>query len=252
VFLSNHLHLIVHAQGQRIAVFMKYLLGNLSKKLGPLCRPRWWGRFWERRYTASPIVDDAALEDRLRYLLAHGVKEGLVARLSEWEGLHCAAQLVDEQPRTFRWFNWTRRWQDREHKDGSVVPKRPRYDAELEEPVSLELEPLPQWRAEPAARRQERMRHLVAQIEQEQRPPEAPLGPAGVRRQTTARKWRSKRTPRPLCHASTGEGRRAFRELYRVFCDAFRAASRRWLAGDLLASFPGGSFRPHLYQVQIV
>ncbi len=252
VFLSNHLHLIVHAQGQRVATFMKYLLGNLSKKLGPLCEPAWWGRFWERRYTASPILDEAALEDRLRYVLAHGVKEGLVGRTSEWEGLHCAGQLVDEAPRRFRWFNWTRRWRARRRKEDAAVAEAGLYDDALGEVVQLELEPLPHWAAEPPARRQQRMRDLVAEVERESAPGAPPLGPEAVRRQSTERRRHRKRTPRPLCHASTGDGRAYFRALYRAFRDAFRAASKDWLAGNLQAEFPPGAFRPYVYSVRIV
>lgn len=250
-FLSNHFHLIVRARGPRIAVFMKYLLGNLSKKLGPLCRPTWWGRFWGGRYTATPILDDAALEDRLRYVLAHGVKEGLVARLADWPGLHCASQLVDEQKRTFRWFNWTARWAGRRRKDGEPQ-LADRYESGVGEDVVLELDPLPHWAGEAPEQRQRRMRQLVADIERQAAPPGPPLGPEAVRRETTRRCWRRKRTPRPLCHASTGEARREFSALYASFCSAFRAAAERWLSGDLTADFPPGAFRPHTYQVRVV
>jgi len=254
VFLSNHLHLILKATGQQVAAFMKYLLGNLSRKLGPLCNPRWWGRFWERRYTATPILDEAALEDRLAYVLKHGLKEGLVARLSDWEGLHCAPQVVDEQPRRFPWFNWTRRWACK-RKPGTA-PEAGRYEQALEEDVELTLAPLPHWAAEPAQERQERMRALVSTLEanaardREGAPP--PLGAEVIRNQSTEARPDRKRAPRPACHASTTDGRKAFKELYRGFGEAFRAAAKKWLAGDVLAQFPVGAFRPHLYQVRIV
>lgn len=252
VFLSNHLHLIVRAQGEQLARFMKYLLGNLSKKLGPLCDPGWWNRFWERRYSASPILDECALKERLRYVLAHGVKEGLVARVADCEGLHCAAQLVDEEPRRFVWFNWTRRWRTRTRKDGAVSPGVQPYDDELGEAVQLELEPLPQWAAESPPRRRMRMRALEAEVERDAAPQHPPLGPSAVCRQTTERSRLRKRGGRPACHASTREGRLQYASFFRAFSDAFRAAARRWLAGDVRAEFPHGSFRPHLYEVRIV
>lgn len=252
VFLSNHFHLILRAQGRQVALFMKYLLGNLSKKLGPLCAPGWWNRFWERRYTASPIVDEDALEDRLRYVLAHGVKEGLVARAADWEGLHCAEQVVDEQPRSFPWFNWTKRWKARTRQDGVASPRVDAYDRELAEMVPLQLDPLPHWAGEAPERRQQRMRLLVAEVEKQAAPPTPPLGPEAVRQQTTERCWRRKRGRRPLCHASTADARTAFLGLYRSFCDAFRQASQKWLAGELTAEFPSGAFRPQSYMVQIV
>jgi REP element-mobilizing transposase RayT len=78
VFMSNHLHLVVGARGLVVADFVKYLLGNLSRKLAPLCTKRWWGKFWERRASVAPILDEAALEDRVRYVLAHGPSPGSV------------------------------------------------------------------------------------------------------------------------------------------------------------------------------
>lgn len=254
VFLSNHLHLIVRAQGRPLALFMKYLLGNLSKKLGPLSKPEpgWWNRFWERRYTASPVLDEAALEERLRYVVAHGVKEGLVARTADWEGLHCAAQLVDEQPLTFNWFNWTKRWEARTRKDGGLSPQLAPYGDELAEKVPLELEPLPHWASEAPGRRQRRMRELIADIERSVAPPTPPLGPEAVRTQSMEPCPRRKRGRRPLCHASSSEARDEFRGFYRAFCRAFREAAKKWLLGDVGAEFPLGSFKPHVYEVQIV
>ena len=40
---------------------MQYLRGNLSKTVGKLVD--WSGGFWERRYSAEPVLDDTALVD---------------------------------------------------------------------------------------------------------------------------------------------------------------------------------------------
>ncbi len=73
---SNPLHLRVWARGAVLVGFMQYLRANLSKKVGRWVG--WSGGFWERRDWAEPVLDDAARVGRLRYVLAHGVKEGLV------------------------------------------------------------------------------------------------------------------------------------------------------------------------------
>jgi REP element-mobilizing transposase RayT len=85
-FASNHFHLLVWARGACLASFMQYLRANLSKKVGRWVD--WSGGFWERRYSAEPVLDDTALVGRLRYVLAHGVKEGWVevAPLPCWVG----------------------------------------------------------------------------------------------------------------------------------------------------------------------
>src|SRR5262244_2886292 len=85
--ISNHLHLIVRAPRGNLPRFMQYLLTNISKKVGKLVG--WRGSFWERRYSAEPILDETALLERLSYVLSHGVKEGLVRRCRDWPGLSC-------------------------------------------------------------------------------------------------------------------------------------------------------------------
>ena len=63
---------------------MKYFLGNVSKKAARLVD--WSDKLWERRFHASAVLDPQALEGILKYILAHGVKEGLVRRVDEWPG----------------------------------------------------------------------------------------------------------------------------------------------------------------------
>jgi hypothetical protein len=71
---------------------MQYLRANLSRMVGRLVD--WSGSFWERRYSAEPVLDDAALVGRLRYVLAHGVKEGLVERSARVAGAHVSAAVT--------------------------------------------------------------------------------------------------------------------------------------------------------------
>ena len=88
--ISNHIHLLVRAPRGNLPRFMQYLATNVSKKVGRLVR--WGGSFWGRRYAAEPILDETALLGRLRYVLSHGVKEGLVRRCRDWPGLSCSAR----------------------------------------------------------------------------------------------------------------------------------------------------------------
>lgn len=81
-FVSNHFHLIVRSAADHIPDFMQYLRCNIAKKVGAV--RNWHGKFWDRRYDAEPILDDAALEARLRYVVSHGVEEGLVSSCLWW------------------------------------------------------------------------------------------------------------------------------------------------------------------------
>ena len=61
--MSNHLHLMLRAPRGNLPGFMQYFLSNVSKKVGRLVG--WSGSFWERRYSAEPILDETALLERL-------------------------------------------------------------------------------------------------------------------------------------------------------------------------------------------
>ena len=251
VFMSNHVHLVVRARGAQLARFLKYLLGNLSKKLGPLCGGRWWNRFWERRASVAPILGAQALEERVAYVLSHGVKENLVRRATEWEGLHCADQMLDGKPRTFPWFNWTKRWL--EGRGESPGPFGGRYDAQWIEQVELELTPLPGHETESDDERSARVRRqLEADTQAQTKRGGKVLGMKAVKRQSIQPPQARKLGRRPICHPNNLEQWFAFLGRFRSFAFAFRAASRLWLQGDVGVEFPPECFKPHVHLPKIV
>ncbi|HVP60425.1 MAG TPA: transposase [Myxococcaceae bacterium] len=241
-FASTHLHLLIRAPRGNLPRFMQHLATNISKKVGFLTD--WQGAFWERRYSAQPVLDEAALLDRLRYLLAHGPKEGLVRKCAEWPGLSSLKLLLDRRPRRFRWFDWTRRSSSR---DGARM--RSRFDDCWAEPEELVLAPLPCAALRTRGALGRFLRRATEAIEREAaRSHRRVLGVAGVlRRHPQHRPARLERKPRPLCHTTVASLREEFRERYRAFTAAFQEASSRWKAGDLRAQFPDHAFRPFLW-----
>jgi REP element-mobilizing transposase RayT len=240
-FASNHLHLLVRAPRGNLPQFMQYLLSNISKKVGALVN--WRGSFWERRYSAEPVLDEEALLDRLRYIVSHGVKEGLVRHCEEWPGLSCLPDLRGKPPRQFSWFDWSQRWKAR---SGSGVPGR--FDPRFARKETLELRPLPVVRfSRRSAWRRFLKRVLEAVHEQGRRDHPRVLGRNGVLAQDPHhRPDRPKRTRRPWCHAASAQVRARFKEQYLAFRAAFSEASARWRLGDLSAIFPDYAFRPFL------
>lgn len=240
-FASNHLHLLLRAPKNNLPQFMQYLLTNISKKVGALVG--WRGAFWERRYSAEPVLDEEALLSRVRYIISHGVKEGLVRTCQEWPGLSSLPELLGARPRQFSWFDWSRRWGLRSGKGVA-----PRFDDRFAEPETLELTPLPLVRfARKSAWRRFIRRALEAIKQQGRRAHPRVLGRAGVLAQDPQhRPDRPERSRRPWCHAVSASLRVAFIERYRAFRAAFSEASARWRSGDLSAVFPGNAFRPFL------
>jgi hypothetical protein len=221
---------------------MQHLLTNVSKKLGALMK--WRGRFWERRYSAEPVLDEAALLERVRYILAHGVKEGLVRRCEDWPGLNALSMMRDGKPRVFRWFNWTRRAKSR-----ALADEASRFDDEWAERETLELTPLPVGSLRKPGALLRFLTSATRAIEaQAARTYSRVLGREGVMRQHPHRRarWRQP-SKRPWCHTTVAALRSAFLERYRAFAAAFHEASTRWKRAEFSASFPARAIRPFVW-----
>ena len=85
---------------------MNYLNSNLAREAGPLAH--WREKFWGRRFQAVIVSDeDEAQVARLSYVLAQGVKEGLVASPFDWPGVHCARALTEGTTVSGHWHDRT-------------------------------------------------------------------------------------------------------------------------------------------------
>ena len=240
-FLSNHYHLLVSvADVQQLASFMNFFNSNLAREAGRIAR--WREKFWGRRYQAILVSAEAEAQvSRLSYLLAHGVKEGLVASPFEWPGAHCARALVEGTIVTGRWRNRT--LESRSQRK-SLRPD-PEAFVEREE---LTLAPLPCWQElEPEVYRA-RIQEMIGEIEidgrqREEETGRPPLGCEAVCRQDPHHEPNQmKKAPAPLVHAVAPEVRRALRRAYFSFVAAYRRAASLLRAGAREVEFPEGAF----------
>jgi len=240
--MANHLHMLLRARsGARISDFVGYIEANIARRVG--ARVGWAGRFWHRRFSAEPVLDDDALVGRLKYLLAHGVKEGLVEAAQDWPGFTTIPELAHGLTRYYDWldaaaFNKAKA----ERKDVSPAEFAVRYP--------LRLAVLPCWEHLAPSDRQDRVQQLLRDAEHEVRVARGGkpvLGLENVLAQDPHDTLlHTKRSPRPLCHASTAEARRAFRDAYAQFVAAYKAASDLLRKGVAAVEFPPHSFRPPL------
>lgn len=244
-FLSNHFHLLVTVpDAHRLACFMNYLNSNLAREAGRLIR--WREKFWGRRYQAILVSnEEGAQVARLRYVLAHGVKERLVRSPLDWPGAHCAKALHDGEPIVGRWV-------DRSLENAA---RRKRLAPDRDAFVTLEmlrLAPLPCWRGLAKNQIRSRVRGLFEDIEQEGRRRERESGQPARGRDFVIREDprhepnRIKKGPTPLVHAASRAARDALREAYRAFLGAYRQAAERLGSGALDVVFPDGAFPPAL------
>jgi len=99
--MSNHLHLLVRDTQGELAAWASYLLGNLARSINAI-RKR-CGVVFERRYSAEPVLDDAALLDRLVYVVTNPVNAGLCNQSCHWPGLLLWAQAGEPELREVSW-----------------------------------------------------------------------------------------------------------------------------------------------------
>jgi putative transposase len=242
---SNHYHFLLDVDDARqLARFMGYVNSNIAREVSRLYG--WTDKIWSRRYQAIVISgEEGAQIARLRYLLANGCKEGLVARPQDWPGVHMAKALVQGQDLTGTWFDRTREYAARNRGEAF---DRLKY-ATVE---TLRLSPLPCWKHLPADVWRGRTLSLVQEIEEEaavrmSETGSQPLGAAAILGQHPHDRPRNpKRSPAPLFHAVSARVRRELWEAYRLFVAAYRQAAEKLRAGDRNAVFPLGSFPPPL------
>lgn len=247
VFTSNHFHAMVRAPSAiAMSKFMQRLQSNIAVKVGRFVG--WRGRFFARRYSAEPIVDEGAQVERLAYILSHGVKEGLVSRVSEWPGLSCVGALLEGGTSTIhQWRNWTHRWKRQVHENINIDRFSDQCPSDTE---SLTLTPLPCWARHTAEHRGTLVADLIAAIDVGASRKKAAKGAARIAVQNPHERPRhSKHTERPKAHASTMDVWIEAVRRYRGFLASFRDASRRWLKGDFGVEFPLHCFRPPTWGV---
>lgn len=248
VVMSSHFHLLLSPEdSQQLASFMGHLNGNLSRKVGKLYD--WSGSMFESRYCCIPISDEPrAQQARLRYLLRHGCKEGLVLSPRDWPGLHCATPLCDGSSIQGTWISRTAYWQAR-NRGEDVEPSQFGTDYEIQ------LEPMPCWEHLDDKVWRGFVREMVEEIEREtlqehRRQRTAPAGATAVcRRPPHYVPERQKKSPAPLFHVASKAAFEALRQALGDFLTMYRDASERLRAGERRVEFPPDCFPPGLAYV---
>jgi REP element-mobilizing transposase RayT len=243
VFASNHYHLLLWvADAEQLSDFMEYVNSNLAREAGRLVG--WRDKFWSRRYQAILISDEESAQvARFRYILAHGVKEGLVSRVRDWPGVHAVRALLYGEPLKGTWYSRTQEYAARQR--GEDFPAR-KYTEDHE----LFLSPLPCWAHISEEEIRKRIAVLVQEIEEEAATDRAlrgipVLGVEAILRQDPHSLPKStKKSPAPSFHAATFAALTVLRNAYNCFLEAFRKASETWKVESPTKIFPPGSFPP--------
>ena len=233
-FMSNHYHLLLSSKNaQVLAQFMQFINGNIAREIGRL--HGWREKFWSRRYVASIVLDEHATEERMQYILANSVKEGLVRHPRYWPGVHSYRHLVEGTPLHGIWINRT------------ALHLNPHLkEHEVTEHLSLKLERLPHLAELTEQKHRQLMKALTSEmLESLDVRDKTFIGQKKVLSQNpTDAPRKTSKSPAPLCHTSSVELRRKFKQQFNDFVDAYKQAYEELAKGLFRLEFPEGSIPP--------
>jgi REP element-mobilizing transposase RayT len=242
VWMSTHVHMLVSAVGANpanaMSSWLNFVMGESAKVAKALHRVR--GRVWEsKRCRLIPILDDAMIRARTRYVMAQATAAGLVGRPRLWPGANtCGALCGHERLLGYRGTASLRRQAMRERRSmRTLAPRR-----------EVHLEPLPVHAGWSAYDRQRWYRDIERSVIQETAsanpgrrypPPEHYMTVDPNTEKPLAD------SPAPNCWVSSDnqEARRGWRQMIRGFTDAWREALAAWIDGAR-ACFPTGGWVP--------
>jgi len=242
VIMSNHYHVLVGANdAKHLANFMGHITGNITRELNKLQGVS--GPMWHRRYRAIPVSERVgAARMRMRYILAHGVKEKLVGRIRRWPGASSARWLLDAAESYGVWTDRTAMY-----RAGS------KDETKFQTTYRLEIDLLPEFQDRPDAEAEQRelMREMGKEIEAEcdTERDEARQEVVGLAKVLATDPFKIPETMAwsraPRVHAKCAKDRRELERKLSEVRNAYAEASAEFRAGKLSTMFPMGTFRPH-------
>jgi putative transposase len=100
VATSNHIHLLVYAEGDRMTIprSMQLIAGCVAQEFND--RKGRHGAFWEDRYHATAVQTGNHLRRCMTYIDLNMVRAGIVTRPQEWEC--CGYREIQDPPTRYR------------------------------------------------------------------------------------------------------------------------------------------------------
>jgi hypothetical protein len=247
---GNHIQKVASFPNANRASFMRDFNSTVARAVPRYQTNYPGGRLWARRYSAEYMVGDPEIEDRFFYTVLQAVSDGLVDDIAEYPGYNCFEDAITGTQRKYkvvRWkeYNDARRW----NKSVSIE--------DFTELCTLKYERLPGYEnlsqeQYESVMRQKLRERTAAVIKARNGKPSAG---AALLKQTKpgARPKKTKtsgpRDHRPRIHAKCPERRTAGEAWYFATYFEYKAASKRYRAGELNVIFPTGTYKPPLFTV---
>lgn len=241
VFMGNHFHLILRAPNRNLHLFMRDFQREIARRINML-RGR-TGTMFPRRYAAEPILDDAAMQQKINYVLNNPVRANLVTHLEHWPGVSSWDAHKSGKPIVGHFFDaslWAKLRQENAHASRAQAMKKCTIDLVL--PDFLKRlgndEGQEKLLKSVESRRLHLRKHECSKL----------FRVAGARR-VLRKHWSDKpskpaNSPQPICHSSCPELRRQYIDGLSRITARYRQALQRFQEGHSNVTFPEGTIPP--------
>ena len=232
-FLSNHYHLLLSSRNvSNLAAFTQYIGSNIAREIAR--EHEWKEKFWSRRYYASIVLDEAAAEERMKYILANSVKEGLVKHPRYWPGVHSYRHLAEGTALHGVWVDRTKLYNQPHLNEREAVQHH-----------TLKLHRLPGYESDSETEYRQFIRDLTDEAIDKSMPETQVVGAKRIlAADPYSNPQKSDKSAAPLCHSTCHERRAEFVRAFKSFVDGYKQAFRTALHLILLEQVLEGGLPP--------
>ena len=247
ILMGNHYHLVARFPRRNRAHFMRAFNSMVARLVGRLVNEHGRRAVWARRYAAQLLPRNRDIKNWFMYAATNPVSSGLVSSVEQYDSYNSFNDATLGIERTYVWIDWSKYLLKKRYND-EVRPE----DFSKEHVLKYSRLPgyedyTPQEYRETLLRiLRERERDLVHERKAKGH---GFMGPSKLRAQARGSRPKHTKTShrhsiRPVVLSLCAKTRNKFIKLYFATLDAFKQASEAFLAGDMTAIFPTGTYPP--------
>jgi len=250
VFSGSHYHLLNRFTEFNRAPFYRDLNARIAEAVKATVPSFQGGKIFERRYSEQAIPTDKDLIERFWYCTLQAVQAGLCRRISDYPGYNSFYDAIYGITRSFEVIDWSRYSQVKRY-NPSVKPRdfATFYELTYERLPGYEHVSQKEYAKVMLAELAKRTKAIVAELEKKGHVFLTKAQLKKVSRNSCAKnpKVSDRNSYRPLVLTSCPVAKKNFLEWYFSIYYRYKRAVKNYMAGDMSADFPPGTYRPPLY-----
>lgn len=247
---GNHIHQVSLFPKANRAHYMRDFNSSVARAVARYQEKYPGGRFWARRYSGEHLASSADIEEYFFYTVLQPVNDGLVDDIRDYPGYNCFEDAITGRERKWKVVKWkeyhdARRW----NKDICIeqfteicvlkYTRLPGYERLSQAKYATLMRKKLRRRTKAALRKRSQSASMGAE--------KLKLVKPGTRPKTTKTSGPNDHRPRAL--SKFAESRKKANAWYFQTYFEYRAASKRYRAGELDVEFPKGTYKPPLFTV---